>query len=59
MVAADALASTLVSHATVYATGGLEVFPVNPRDKRPIVSQHQATTASIGLPPGGSAGPQR
>jgi hypothetical protein len=35
---------TLADHATEYArAGSLEVFPVNPRDKTPLVSQYKAT----------------
>ncbi|MGK2947780.1 MAG: bifunctional DNA primase/polymerase [Acidimicrobiales bacterium] len=33
----------LVEHALAYAAAGLEVFPVNPRDKTPLESQHHAT----------------
>lgn len=33
----------LVEHALAYATAGLEVFPVNPRDKTPLESQYHAT----------------
>ena len=36
--------TALTEWATHYAQAGLEVFPVNPRDKTPYVSQHQATT---------------
>lgn len=34
----------LADHALIYAEHGLEVFPVNPRDKTPLVSQYDATT---------------
>lgn len=34
----------LVDHAIAYADAGLEVFPVNPADKSPLVSQYKATT---------------
>lgn len=34
---------SLVEHAYSYAGFGLEVFPVNPKDKTPLTSQHQAT----------------
>lgn len=34
----------LADHATEYARAGLEVFPVNPHDKAPLVSQYKATT---------------
>lgn len=36
--------SSLVEHAVDYANAGLEIFPVNPRDKTPFVSQYEATT---------------
>ncbi len=35
---------SLVEHAYGYAQFGLEMFPANPRDKRPLVSQLNATT---------------
>lgn len=38
------VARTLGEHAHCYAAAGLDVFPVNPRDKTPLVSQYQATT---------------
>jgi len=31
-------------HARLYAQAGFEVFPVNPTDKSPLVSQYEATT---------------
>ena len=34
---------TLRHHATVYAQRGFEIFPVNPADKTPLVSQKEAT----------------
>lgn len=34
----------LADHALIYAGLGLEIFPVNPRDKTPLTSQYQATT---------------
>jgi len=33
----------LSDYAVAYAVAGLEVFPVNPRSKRPLVSQLTAT----------------
>jgi hypothetical protein len=35
---------SLAEHAVAYAQAGLEIFPVNPHDKTPIVSQYKATT---------------
>jgi len=35
---------SLTEHAVNYAQAGLEIFPVNPLDKTPIVSQYKATT---------------
>ena len=35
---------TLIEQAYSYAQLGLEVFPVNPADKTPLVSQYKATT---------------
>lgn len=35
----------LLEHALAYGGHGLHVFPVNPRDKTPLVSQHLASTA--------------
>lgn len=34
----------LADHATEYTRADLEIFPVNPRDKTPLVSQYKATT---------------
>ena len=49
-VAHTSTLDSLVSHATAYATAGLGIFPVNPRDKTPLISQYKATTdpAQIG-----------
>lgn len=33
----------LIEHALNYAANGREIFPVNPRDKTPLVSQYKAT----------------
>ncbi len=35
----------LRQHAVQYAAGGLPIFPVNPANKEPLVSQKRATTA--------------
>lgn len=35
---------SLAEHAVNYARQGLEVFPVNPDDKTPLISQYKATT---------------
>lgn len=34
----------LADHAHTYAAAGLDIFPVNPHDKTPLVSQYKATT---------------
>ena len=34
---------SLVDHACGYASLGLEIFPANPVDKTPLISQYQAT----------------
>lgn len=43
MVDVSNVVGTLAANAIRYAENGLEIFPVNPRDKTPLISQYEAT----------------